>query len=135
MGQKSTLPTETIRALKTKELFDELSFYQNKAYKVILTGIVSVNNKDAYEIEVTSPTNGKTKYYYDVESKLKVLKKVYEQDANGETIVSNTGYSNYELVKGIKLPKTLSLPISGTQVSFTAQEVLLNEPLSEDTFQ
>ena len=135
MGQKSTLPAETIRTLKTKELFDELSFYQNKAYKVILTGIVSVNNKDAYEIEVTSPTNDKTKYYYDVKSKLKVLKKVYEQDANGEIIVSNTGYSNYELVKGIKLPKTLSLPISGTQVSFTAQEVLVNEPLAEDTFQ
>lgn len=135
MGQKTPLPNETIATLKTNKILDELAFYENPEYKLELVSITYIDNKEAYEIAVTSPQNKKTFYYYDIKSKLKLMKKELEQDANGQPITSNTGYANYEAIKGIKLPKTLMLPISGTQVPFSAISITVNEPIDDKTFQ
>lgn len=135
MGQKAPLPNEAITALKTKKIFDELNFYENKECKVELVSIAYIDKKEAYEIAVTTPQNKKTFYYYDVKSKLKLLKKELEHDTNGEFIASNTGYDNYETIKGIKFPKTLMLPISGTQVLFKATSITVNEPIANKVFQ
>lgn len=105
--------------------FEELSL--SKKQGLTLESIESINGKDAYAVK-----NGKTTYFYDVTSGLKVAEsKVMEQ--GGKSITQVTNYGDYKEVKGIKVPFNIIQNV-GFELDIKMSDVKINEDVSDADF-
>lgn len=125
-GQKQPMSADEFKEAKAEAaIFAELNFAKNNAAKI--TGIESINDKDAYAVLV-----GEKTYYYDVQSKLKVaVKEVVE--AQGQKMDNITYYGNYKEVKGLKIPHEVDLNI-GIPLKLMVTEVTTNSGVSDADF-
>ena len=126
-GQRKDLTAEELAEKKaTASTFDELLLAKNTA--VVLDGIEFVNGVDAYVIK-----NGKSTYYYDVKTGLKISEsKTIEKGDQKMTVV--TTYSDYRVVKGIKVPFEMVIN-QGMDLDFKMTDVKINEGVSDADFQ
>ncbi|HHC79528.1 MAG TPA: insulinase family protein [Flavobacteriia bacterium] len=110
--------------------FVELSYLNND--KVKLTGIETVEGKDAYIIEVPGKTVSAT-LFYDMESGLKV-KEISVVNMGGRTQKNESLLSEYKEYDGIKFPVKKVGSFGPQKVESTLKEVLINKGVSEDDF-
>ncbi|MBL6678051.1 MAG: insulinase family protein, partial [Flavobacteriaceae bacterium] len=110
-GQRIPLTeVELEQAVINSALFSELNY----DYSLVeLVGTSEVEEEKAYEIKVTDNKS----VFYSVDTGLK-LKEVESQEVEGNLIVNETFYKEYEEVEGILLPKVISqvspaIPIPG----------------------
>ncbi len=131
-GQKRDMPAEMLAEMKAKKgLFAELDYDPSK---LKLTGIESVDGKDAYVVVVTADT-GKTTNYYDVASGLKVKKSETAKGPGGQEVVQETTYGDYKDVDGIKFPYKMVAPAAGQKIEFSTISVKVNAPLTKADFE
>jgi hypothetical protein len=114
-----------------KGLFPELHYDSSK---IELTGIESVEGKDAYVLVITTDS-GKTTNYYDVASGLKVKKSETAKGPGGQEVVQDTSYGDYKEVDGIKFPYKMIAPAAGQKIEFTTINVKVNTPLTKADFE
>jgi len=121
---------ELEQAIINSALFSELNFDFSL---VELVGTSDVEGEKAYEIKVTDNKS----VFYSVDTGLK-LKEVESQEVEGNLIVNETFYKEYEEVEGILLPKVISqvspaIPIPGG-ITFKATSIKLNVETSDSDF-
>ena len=114
---------------ENKKLDDLLTEFKTKK---IHMGIV-VDEEEAYEVKIT---DNKTAFY-SVETGLK-LKEVESQEVEGNLIVGETYYKNYEEVDGILFAKEINqvspaIPIPGG-ITFKVDSINLNVETDESDF-
>lgn len=132
MGNKREMPAEMLAEMKAKKgLFDELNY---DASKLELTGIESVNGKDAYVVVVTTDS-GKVTNYYDVASGFKVKKAEVAKGPGGQEVTQETSYGKYTEVDGIKFPYEMEVPMAGQKIEFSTISVKVNTPLTKADFE
>ena len=130
-GQRIPLTeVELEQAIINSALFSELNFDFSL---VELVGTSDVEGEKAYEIKVTDNKS----VFYSVDTGLK-LKEVESQEVEGNLIVGETYYREYEEVEGILLPKVInqvsaSIPIPGG-ITFKATSIKLNVETRESDF-
>lgn len=126
-GQRVDIPAEEVAELRASAVpFEELSLMSEKDIKV--SGIESINGNDAYALQ-----SGKTIYYYDVKSGLKVAE-AKEQEQMGQKMTQTTYYSDYKGVKGIMIPHKINMNV-GIELDLTVNEVKINEGVTAADFQ
>ena len=130
-GQRIPLTeVELEQAIINSALFSELNF----DYSLVeLVGPSDVEGEKAYEIKVTDNKS----VFYSVDTGLK-LKEVESQEVEGNLIVNETFYKEYEEVEGILLPRVISqvspaIPIPGG-ITFKATSIKLNVETSDSDF-
>ena len=130
-GQRIPLTeVELEQAIINSALFSELNFDFSL---VELVGTSDVEGEKAYEIKVTDNKS----VFYSVDTGLK-LKEVESQEVEGNLIVGETYFKEYEEVQGILLPKEInqvsaSIPIPGG-ITFKATSIKLNVETNESDF-
>ena len=130
-GQRIPLTeVELEQAIINSALFSELNFDFSL---VELVGTSDVEGEKAYEIKVTDNKS----VFYSVDTGLK-LKEVESQEVEGNLIVGETYYREYEEVEGILLPKVInqvsaSIPIPGG-ITFKATSIKLNVETNDSDF-
>ena len=130
-GQRIPLTeVELEQAIINSALFSELNFDFSL---VQLVGTSDVDGEKAYEIKVTDNKS----VFYSVDTGLK-LKEVESQEVEGNLIVGETYFKEYEDVEGILLPKEInqvsaSIPIPGG-ITFKATSIKLNVETNESDF-
>lgn len=126
-GQRQNIEGNTLAAMKASATtFEELLL--SKKDGLVLSGIETINGKDAYAVK-----NGKTTFYYDVTSGLKLAEsKVVEQ--GGQSITQTTNYADYKEVKGVKIPFNIIQNI-GFELDIKISDVKINEGVSDADFQ
>ena len=130
-GQRIPLSeVELEQAIINSALFSELNFDFSL---VQLVGTSDVDGEKAYEIKVTDNKS----VFYSVDTGLK-LKEVESQEVEGNLIVGETYFKEYEEVEGILLPKEInqvsaSIPIPGG-ITFKATSIKLNVETDESDF-
>ena len=130
-GQRIPLTeVELEQAIINSALFSELNFDFSL---VQLVGTSDVDGEKAYEIKVTDNKS----VFYSVDTGLK-LKEVESQEVEGNLIVGETYFKEYEEVEGILLPKEInqvsaSIPIPGG-ITFKATSIKLNVETNESDF-
>ena len=130
-GQRIPLTeVELEQAIINSALFSELNFDFSL---VQLVGTSDVDGEKAYEIKVTDNKS----VFYSVDTGLK-LKEVESQEVEGNLIVGETYFKEYEEVEGILLPKEInqvsaSIPIPGG-ITFKATSIKLNVETDESDF-
>ncbi len=125
-GQRKDFTGEDLKNMQDAAgTFKELSLLTNK--EVVLSGIETMNGKDAYAIK-----NGKTTYFYDVESGLKVAESK-ELEQAGQKMTQVTYYEDYKDVKGIKFPYITKMNV-GIELELITSEVKINEGVTDADF-
>jgi predicted Zn-dependent peptidase len=126
-GQKMPMDAKTLAENKQSAVpFEELQLRANPA--IILTGIEPINGADAYAIQ-----NGKSTYFYDVQSGLKVAaSKTLEQ--GGQKMTQTTNYKDYRDVKGVKVPFNTIMNV-GIELDIKIDAVKINEGVTDADFQ
>ena len=130
-GQRIPLTeVELEQAIINSALFSELNFDFSL---VELVGTSDVEGEKAYEIKVTDNKS----VFYSVDTGLK-LKEVESQEVEGNLIVGETYYREYEEVEGILLPKVInqvsaSIPIPGG-ITFKTTSIKLNVETNDSDF-
>jgi len=125
-GQRKNLEGADLADMKANAApFEELQLQKRTDLKV--DRIEPINNSDAYAI-----VDGKTTYFYDVKSGLKVAEsKVREQ--GGKSSAQITNFNDYREVKGIKVPFNLVQNV-GFELDIKMSEIKINEGVSEKDF-
>jgi len=126
-GQRQNIEGTTLANMKASATtFEELLL--SKKEGLVLSGIETLNGKDAYVVK-----NGKTIFYYDVTSGLKLAEsKVVEQ--GGQSITQTTNYADYKEVKGVKIPFNIIQNV-GFELDIKISDVKINEGVSDVDFQ
>ena len=126
-GQRQNIEGTMLTDMKASATtFEELLL--SKKEGLVLGGIETINEKEAYAVK-----NGKTTFYYDVTSGLKLAEsKVIEQ--GGQTITQTTNYGDYKDVKGVKIPFNIIQNV-GFELDIKMSDVKINEGVSDADFQ
>jgi predicted Zn-dependent peptidase len=126
-GQRKDATGEELAEMKDgANPFDELTLAKKAG--VVLDGIEDVNGSDAYAVK-----DGKSTYFYDVKSGLKVAESK-TMEKGGQKMTQTTTYGDYKEVKGIKFPYKTVLNI-GMEIELTTTDVKINEGTSDADFQ
>ena len=125
-GQKIPYTEDQIKAAK----IDANPFPELEVGEASLEGMENVEGKDAYVVALGESN----KSFYDVETGLKI-KTVQSVSQGGQTMSIPTGYSNYEEVKGVKFPFSISQAAGPQTFEFKVTEILINEGVTEEDFQ
>ncbi|TDO78078.1 putative Zn-dependent peptidase [Flavobacterium chryseum] len=125
-GQRKNLEGNDLAEMKANAApFEELQLSKRTDLKV--EGIESINGNDAYSIK-----DGKTIYFYDVKSGLKVAEtKIKEQ--SGQSTTQTTYFNDYREVKGVKVPFNL-IQNAGFELDIKMSDIKINEGVSEKDF-
>lgn len=125
-GQRKDLTGEELAEMKSSAVpFEELNLL-NKS-DLTLGAVENINGADAYAVK-----NGKTTYYFDVKSGLKVGE-AKEMEQMGQKMTQTTYYADYKEVKGIKFPHKTTLNI-GMELELITSDVKINEGVTEEDF-
>jgi zinc protease len=125
-GQRKNLEGDDLAEMKASATpFEELRLSKRTDLKV--DAIEPINGHDAYSIK-----DGKTVYYYDVQSGLKVAKlKVKEQ--SGQSTTQTTYFNDYKEVKGVKVPFNI-IQNAGFELDIKMSDIKINEGVSAADF-
>jgi len=125
-GQRKNLEGADLADMKANAApFEELQLQKRTDLKV--DRIEPINGSDAYAI-----ADGKTTYFYDVKSGLKVAEsKIREQ--GGKSSAQITNFNDYKEVQGIKVPFNLVQNV-GFELDIKMSEIKINEGVSEKDF-
>ncbi|CAN5127733.1 hypothetical protein BH23BAC2_BH23BAC2_04770 [soil metagenome] len=124
-GQRMELNEEQLVAMKAEsDPFPELRLQNAK-----LIGIEQVGGRDAYAVGVSDETT----LYYDVETGLKV-QSVKTVSQGGQTMSVPTGFSNYQEVKGVKFPFTITQAFGPQSIEFIVNTIKINEGVADADF-
>ena len=126
-GQRQNIEGVALAEMKAGATpFEELSF--SKKQDLTLDSIESVDGKDAYAVK-----NGKTTYFYDVTSGLKLAEsKVVAH--GGQSMTQTTNFGDYKEIKGVKVPFNIIQNV-GFELDIKMSEVKINEGVSDTDFQ
>ena len=132
MGQKMEITgAELEEAISGTALFTET----NLDYSTIeLVGKTEVDDEAAYEIKVSDSKS----LFYSIKTGLK-LKEVTTQEVEGNSMITENFYNNYEEVEGILFPMSINLvtpamPIPGG-LFLNATSIMLNVETSDSDFE
>ncbi|WP_430411460.1 M16 family metallopeptidase [Kordia sp.] len=132
-GNKREMPAEMLAEMKSRKgLFPELNYTDSK---LTLTGIESVEGKDAYVVVVENAAGKKVTNYYSVASGLKVKKSETAKGPGGQEVAQETTYGDYREVDGIKFPYEMVVPMAGQKIEFATISVKVNAPLTKADFE
>ena len=132
MGQKIDMTGDELQeAVSSAVLFDELNFDYSS---LELIGKSEVNGEPAYEIKISDSKS----LFYSIATGLK-LKEIQTQEVEGNSMVTENYFNNYEDVEGILFPKSInlitpSIPIPGG-LNLNAKSIKLNVDVSDSDFE
>jgi zinc protease len=117
-----------------REATHNAALYWKQLYKKVeLLGTRKVGSGTAYAIRMT-PTKGKpVTQYFDTKNFLLVRVDVVVESPQG-TIATETYFSNYRPVNGVKTPFMLKQRVSSIEVTLQVTEVKNNVPISDSIF-
>lgn len=139
-GQMGTLETVTDDKMvsEAKEqaqgYFQEL-FYLKPEYKLELKGLETLNGKNAYKLNIVSPSGSKTVEFYDQETGLK-LRQIQTQEAQGQSISNTMDFEDYRSVEGVMIPHKVKLVSAAIPfpLDFEVKKVEVNQNIDDAVF-
>ena len=127
-GKKTEMKGKELEeSIKDAIIFPELKVNPDE---IKLSGIVSLNGEDAYEIIWS---NNKKVYY--ATSDYHKIQEVQSSEMQGKLINIIKEYSDYQSVEGILFPQKITQNMGSQKINFKVTSISLNEKLSDDEFE
>ena len=103
------------------------------ALQTKLIGVESINDVNAYAIEITKPSGKTATHYYSVADGLKIRESQVAQGPQGEMVL-DVDLSNYKEVNGVKFPHSISMPMGPMKMNVAVEQVELNKGIEDSEF-
>jgi hypothetical protein len=131
--QKMDMDEEMINDTKQQmDLLAELN-YEKNGYSTALKGIDEIDGQSLYVVELKDAKGAVTTEYYSVQTGLK-FKSVSVEEAEGETVVSETVYKEYGKSGDIMFAKKMTQTAGPQTLEFAVDEMILNPKLDDKDF-
>jgi hypothetical protein len=108
--------------------------YEKLLYKTVLKEITTIDGKDAFKIEITSPDNMISTDYYSVETGLKIRSESTMDAGQSGKMNMVTDFLEYSDIQGVKYPTKMKQSMGPQVVNITIDEILVNSGIKEDIF-
>lgn len=134
MGKEVPVPEEAKEQFKDAGvIFPELN-YQQQGYKLDLTGIESVGDKDAYTVKIVDPDGNQSTEYFDVATGLKLKQIKTESSPEGNT-TTQVSLDDYKPVDGVLFPYSMATDNgSGMTIHLKVSSIKVNSGLKDTDF-
>ncbi len=133
MGQPVPVDEEQLKDMAFESAIVSEIAIKDMGLETELAGIESIEGTNAYAVVITKPSGGKTTYYYDTKTGLKLRTSATMQGPQGE-MVQDTDLSDYKEVGGIKFPYSIAFPMGPMKMSATAERLEVNTGIEESEF-
>lgn len=133
MGQKKELEGEQLEGMKVQADMHAILDYEKLGIKAELTGMETINGKDAYKVVLNTPWGSKWTQYYDAESGL-LLRQITPITSPQGSFNQTTDFLDYKEVDGVKYPHKLSQQVGPQTISLEAEKIELNKEVADDLF-
>ncbi len=134
MGRDIPVNEEMKKELKDNTKIFPETRYLNGNYQLSLQSVVSLDGKDAYQVEITDSSGNKSTAYFDVNSGLQLKETENINNANGQSFQKVTTYGDYKEVDGVKFPYTIGSNNGGQNIEMKVDELKVNSGLTRDDF-
>ena len=131
-GSKKIEGDELEQLKMQAELFPELK-YEAAGYKPELKEIANVDGKDAYVVDVTSPSGNVSTDYYSVETGLKIRSSSTMDSPMGK-VTQTSDILEYTEVGGVKLPKKIKQTAGPQSFDISVDSIEINTGVQDDVF-
>lgn len=110
-------------------LIEERYFLANSGYQFEVKGIESIDGKEVYKLQITSPGGSVSQSFYEVSTGLK-LQDIKEQDGGpmGKLTVT-TKYTEYKEYNGVKIPTKILVDAGMLKQDISITDVKVNQGL------
>lgn len=131
MGQKTPVDSET----REKTLFESAIFPEMNLQnvEVKLLSIENIDGKEAFAVAYKLQSGGKSTFYYDTESGLKVQQTETVPGPQGD-MIATTKYQDYKEVEGIKFPQKIIQTQGPMTFSFELVDLKVNPKVEDSLF-
>lgn len=131
-GQSTPINDEMKEALDDgASLVPEMNFLAKK-YQLKLIGLEKVNEKEAFDIEVTTTLGKKTHRYYDKESFL-LVKTAKTQEVPGRGAVTTSQYyNNYKAFNGVLIAQEQVMDMGMMKMNMQFTDISVNTGLTKE---
>ncbi len=118
----------------TAAIIEELSILDAGLDTKILA-LESINEKEAYAVEVTSPSGKKSTRYYDTDTGY-LIRVVSSIEVAQKAMVLNMDFGDYQPFEGVQFPTSIKQPISPQlKLDLKVKEVLINPEVDPKRFE
>ncbi len=109
--------------------------YVEKGYTVELAGTETVGDVNAFKLNITTPLNTTSVYYFDPNT-FYLIKSVEQSDMQGQMVENKMNFSDYRTVEGYSMPYKIDMDMAGGQflMSMKVDTVMLNVPVNDSIF-
>jgi predicted Zn-dependent peptidase len=129
MGQEQSMPPEQTELMKIGLLYTMLE-YKEKGIKYELTGMETINNKDAYRVSFTYPSGKKNTNYFDANTGL-IIRQIAEQGGGVQTV----DFDDYRDVQGVKYAFKMSVGTPNGTIDLVTSSVEVNTNPNDSLFE
>ncbi|MCX6169267.1 MAG: pitrilysin family protein [Ignavibacteriales bacterium] len=129
MGQEQNMTPEQVEQMKLGSLYSMLEYGKNNV-KTELTGMETINNKEAYVVTFTYPSGKKATNYYDVNSGL-----IVRTIAEGAGATQTIDFDDYRDVQGVKYAFKMSLVTAQGAIDLITSSIEVNTNLADSLFE
>ncbi|MBI5729793.1 MAG: insulinase family protein [Ignavibacteriales bacterium] len=129
MGQEQPMPSEQVEQMKFGSLYSMLEYKEN-GIKYELTGIETINNKDAYRVTSIYPSGKKGTNYFDLTTGL-LIRQLAERGGGVQTV----DFDDYREVQGVKYAFKLSVGTPNGTIELITSSVEVNTNPSDTLFE
>lgn len=133
MGQRSDFEGEQLEDMKDNSLHGMLD-YDERGVKYELTGMETINGKEAYKITFTQPSGKKSTAYYSVETGFLVRTSSTVSTAQG-TFNQTIDMDDYREVQGVKYPFKMLQNFGPQSIELTVTSYEINTGLPDSLFE
>jgi hypothetical protein len=109
--------------------------YVEKGYKAELAGTETVGDVNAHKVNVTTPLNTTSVYYFDSNT-FYLIKSIEQSDMQGQMVENIMNFSDYRTIEGYSMPYKIDMDMAGGQflMSMKVDTVMLNVPVNDSIF-
>ncbi len=134
MGQEQELTGDQLESIKLEAEMNAFLDYPKYGIKPELTGMETINNKDAYKVVLNMPNGKKTTQYFDTNTGL-LIRQISTADTPQGSFTSTIDFDNYKDVDGIKVPYKLTQSTPMGSIELTTTEVSINKGVPDSDFE
>jgi predicted Zn-dependent peptidase len=133
MGQRTEITAEQLEDMKDNSLHSMLN-YEERGIKYELTGMETINGKDAYKITFTTSSGKKSTAYYAVDSGLLIRTSGSISTPQG-SFNQTIDMDDYREVQGVKYPFKINQNMGPQSIELTVKSYEINTGIPDSVFE
>ena len=128
-GQEAPITEDVKEGLDESANIAPEQLFLTKGYQLKIVGAEKINNKDAIDVEVTTPSGKVTHRYYDATTYLLVKTSKSEEVPGRGTVTQQHFFNTYQQVNGIQLASDELIDMGQLKITIKYTSIKVNQGL------